>query len=75
MSLPNQGAYPYKSLLHPPEQLETLYSEAVTASADLARGNVQLKRTFDVNKSSRLYISVFFLIASLSLLLFDWWAG
>lgn len=54
------------------EMIETLYSNAVDATQHIQRGNVHLKKTIKVNRSSRLYLLVLFVVAGLLLLFFDW---
>lgn len=55
------------------EQIETLYKEAVEATENIDQGNVQLRKTVQVNKSSRKCIFILLLSFSLALLLLDWW--
>lgn len=54
------------------EAIEQLYNTAVEATAHIKRGNVELRKTIEVNRSSTLHIVVLLLTAAALLLLFDW---
>ncbi|KAK9819333.1 hypothetical protein WJX74_007336 [Apatococcus lobatus] len=54
------------------EQIEQLYSEAVQATADIASGNVHLTKAIRYNTSTRKIMLVILLLASASLLFWDW---
>jgi syntaxin 18 len=60
------------AVLHQAEQIETIYMQAVDATHNITVGNKALVKTIDVNRSSSRYILVLFLVASLSLLFYDW---
>lgn len=49
--------------------------QAVDASQNIGSANVQLHKTIKVNASSRKYLLVFLLVASLGLLFLDWWSS
>jgi len=55
------------------EQIEQLYSQAVEATHNIGRANVQLSKAVKTNKSARKYLIAFFLVASLMVLFLDWW--
>ncbi|KAL4449036.1 hypothetical protein ABPG77_007753 [Micractinium sp. CCAP 211/92] len=55
------------------EQIEQLYAEAVAATTNISRANVQLGKAVRTNRSARKYLLVFFLVASLGMLFLDWW--
>ncbi|PRW20462.1 Syntaxin-81 [Chlorella sorokiniana] len=55
------------------EQIEKLYADAVDATHNISRANVQLDKAIRTNRSARKYMIVFFLVASLALLFLDWW--
>ncbi|KAI7835652.1 hypothetical protein COHA_010444 [Chlorella ohadii] len=55
------------------EQIEKLYADAVEATHNISRANVQLDKAIRTNRSARKYMIVFFLVASLALLFLDWW--
>ncbi|KAL4422617.1 hypothetical protein ABPG75_008814 [Micractinium tetrahymenae] len=55
------------------EQIEKLYAEAVAATTNISRANVQLGKAIRTNRSARKYMIVFFLVASLGMLFLDWW--
>lgn len=55
------------------EQIEKLYAEAVAATANISRANVQLGKAIRTNRSARKYLVIFFLVASLGMLFLDWW--
>eukprot|EP00890_Picochlorum_soloecismus_P002208 jgi/Picsp_1/2989/NSC_01212-R1_origin recognition complex subunit 2 len=55
------------------EQIETLYKEAIQATENIDQGNVQLRKTVQVNKSSRKCLFILLFSFSIALLLFDWW--
>lgn len=54
------------------ETIETIYMAAVEATENLKAGNVSLTKTVAVNRSTTRYLVVLLLVATLSLLLFDW---
>lgn len=54
------------------ESIEMLYNNALEATAHIKMGNVDIKKTIEVNKSTRKYVFVLMLVASLLLLFFDW---
>eukprot|EP00882_Tetradesmus_deserticola_P009092 GHRQ01009592.1.p2 GENE.GHRQ01009592.1~~GHRQ01009592.1.p2 ORF type:complete len:107 (+),score=73.72 GHRQ01009592.1:1051-1371(+) len=54
------------------EMIETLYNNAVDATQHIKRGNVDLKKTIKLNRSSRYYLLVLMVTLSLLLLFFDW---
>lgn len=54
------------------EAIEQLYTDAVAATVNITRGNEEIKKTIDVNKSSRKYLVVLLVVATLALLFFDW---
>lgn len=54
------------------EMIETLYNNAVDATQHIKRGNVDLKKTIQLNRSSRYYLLVLLITLSLLLLFFDW---
>ncbi len=57
------------------EQIEALYAEAVEASSYITRGNVELRKTIEVNRSSQKYVIVLLLVAAGLLLFFDWFSS
>lgn len=54
------------------EMIEQLYNNAVDATHNIKRGNVDLKKTIQLNRSSRYYLLVLMVTLSLLLLFFDW---
>ncbi|KAK9861603.1 hypothetical protein WJX84_001892 [Apatococcus fuscideae] len=54
------------------DQIEQLYSEAVQATADISAGNMQLTKAIRYNTSTRKIMLAILLMASLSLLFWDW---
>ena len=54
------------------QTIEAIYDNAVEATVMVGRGNASLTKAVAVNRSSRRYILVLFIVASLSLLLYDW---
>eukprot|EP00879_Flechtneria_rotunda_P018309 GHRR01019206.1.p1 GENE.GHRR01019206.1~~GHRR01019206.1.p1 ORF type:complete len:133 (+),score=56.40 GHRR01019206.1:718-1116(+) len=54
------------------ELLEQLYNDAVDATHNIKAGNVQLKKTIHINRSTRYYLTVLLVIAGLLLLFFHW---
>lgn len=54
------------------EQIEKLYTQAVEATQNIGRANVQLGKAVRTNRSARKYLLAFFLVASLALLFLDW---
>lgn len=56
------------------ETIELLYDEAMGTVADLGRANDQLKKAKERGKEGRLYLVVFLVIASLTLLFLDWYS-
>lgn len=56
------------------EAIELLYDEAMGTVADLGRANDQLKKAKERGKEGRLYLVVFLVIASLTLLFLDWYS-
>ncbi|GAB4819928.1 hypothetical protein N2152v2_006974 [Parachlorella kessleri] len=69
------------AIMHQSEQIEKLYCQAskqhvaVDASHNIGAGNVQLRKAIKVNSGTKKYLLVFLLVASLGLLLFDWWSS
>ncbi|KAL4854768.1 DNA polymerase iota [Chlorella vulgaris] len=55
------------------EQIEKLYGEAVQATLNIDRANVQLGKAIKTNTAGRKYMIVFFLVASLCILFLDCW--
>jgi syntaxin 18 len=55
------------------QQIEKLYGEAVQATLNIDRANVQLGKAIKTNTAARKYMIVFFLVASLCILFLDWW--
>jgi len=55
------------------EQTLQLYNQAVEASEFVVKGNVNLEKAIRLNSSTRKLMFCFFFVASLLLLLFDWW--
>ncbi|KAK2076743.1 hypothetical protein QBZ16_005503 [Prototheca wickerhamii] len=58
---------------HQTEQIERLYAEAVRATGHLERANVQLDKTARANRGGHWTLVAFMLLATLGLLLMDWW--
>lgn len=56
------------------EAIELLYDDAMGTVADLGRANDQLKKAKERGKEGRLYLVVFLVIASLTLLFLDWYS-
>lgn len=56
------------------EAIELLYDEAIETVADLDRANTQLKKAKERGKEGRLYLVVFLIMASLTLLFLDWYS-
>lgn len=54
------------------DMIEQLYNDAVKATHHISRGNVQLKKTIALNRSSRNWVLVLSVVAGLLLLFFDW---
>ena len=54
------------------ESIETLYNNALEATQHIVQGNVNIRKTIEVNRSTRKYVFVLLLVASLLLLFFDW---
>ncbi|KAA6423916.1 MAG: hypothetical protein FRX49_05875 [Trebouxia sp. A1-2] len=57
------------------EQIETLYDEAVAQTANIEKGNVQLKKAIKLSTSARKFTAVLMVVASLLILGFDWYAS
>jgi hypothetical protein len=55
------------------EAAEKLYAEAVAATGFIERGNVQLKRTADVKRSSGWFMFLILVCAGVALLVIDFW--
>lgn len=53
------------------EAVEQLYADALSASEHVTRGNVSLRRTVEVNRSSRYLLSLLMLLLGLLLLFYD----
>jgi len=53
------------------EQIEMIYFDAVTASLNMTRGNVHLRKAVDLNRSARKYVLVLMVLAAFVLLFFD----
>jgi hypothetical protein len=49
--------------------------QAVEASEFVAQGNVNLEKAIRLNSSTRKLMFCFFFMASVLLLLFDWWSS
>lgn len=49
--------------------------QAVEQTSNVERGNVQLKKAIRLNSSARKYVAVFFFVASILILGFDWYAS
>jgi syntaxin 18 len=60
------------AILHQSEQIEKLYSEAVAATHNIGRANVQLDKAIRTNKSAQKIIFILLLLASLTVLFLDW---
>eukprot|EP01025_Chloroclados_australasicus_P031194 TRINITY_DN3153_c0_g1_i2.p2 TRINITY_DN3153_c0_g1~~TRINITY_DN3153_c0_g1_i2.p2 ORF type:complete len:328 (+),score=22.70 TRINITY_DN3153_c0_g1_i2:56-985(+) len=56
-------------------QIEQLYSEAIEATHHIEAGNVQLKKTIEVNKGSNIYWIMLFVMLIFVLLFMDWYIG
>jgi syntaxin 18 len=56
------------------EAIELLYDEAIETVADLDRANTQLRKAKERGKEGRLYLVVFLIMASLTLLFLDWYS-
>ncbi|KXZ41617.1 hypothetical protein GPECTOR_360g130 [Gonium pectorale] len=77
-------AQPIHPPVHPParppagapetkaETIEGIYMAAVEATHNITAGNESLRKTVDVNRSTTRYVLVLLLVATLSLLFFDW---
>lgn len=60
------------AVLHQAQAIEAIYDNAVDATMFVVRGNTSLTQAVAVNRSTRRYILVLLLVASLSLLFYDW---
>lgn len=60
------------AILAQSEQIEQLYTEAVAATSNLDRGNVQLQKAIRSNKSGRKYLFIFLILSTLGILFLDW---
>jgi syntaxin 18 len=60
------------AVMHQAEQIEQLYTDSLNATFLVRRGNESLRKTVAVNRSSRRYMVVLLLVATLSLLFYDW---
>lgn len=54
------------------EMIEQLYNNAVESTTNIKRGNRELKKTIQLNRSARYYTLVLLVTAGLLLLFFDW---
>lgn len=54
------------------EMIEQLYNNALDATNNITRGNKELKKTIELNRSSRNWVMVLSIVAGLLLLFFDW---
>jgi hypothetical protein len=54
------------------EMIEQLYNNALDATHNITRGNKELKKTIELNRSSRNWVLVLSVVAALLLLFFDW---
>lgn len=61
------------AISHQTEQIERLYAEAVRATGHLERANVQLDKTARANRGGHWTLVAFMLLATLGLVLMDWW--
>ena len=61
------------AILHQSEQIEKLYGEAVAATTNISRANIQLGKAVKTNKSAQKCMFLLLLMASLGLLFLDWW--
>lgn len=61
------------AIMHQSQQIEKLYSEAVAATANISRANVQLDKAIRANRSGQKCMFILLLLASLGLLFLDWW--
>lgn len=57
----------------PPRPAPPARRQAVEATGHISRANVQLGKAIRANRSSRKFLLVFFLAASLGVLFLDWW--
>mmetsp|Transcript_16493 Transcript_16493/g.35661 ORF Transcript_16493/g.35661 Transcript_16493/m.35661 type:complete len:314 (-) Transcript_16493:442-1383(-) len=60
------------AVLQQAEAIEAIYTAAVESSSHIAKGNEHLRATVDINRSTQKYIIVLLLVATFSLLFFDW---
>lgn len=61
------------AILHQSAQIEQLYTEAVAATGNISKANVQLEKTVKTKKSAQKWLFILLLLASVSLLFLDWW--
>lgn len=61
------------AILQQSEQIEKLYSDAVAATGNIKKANVQLDKAVKVNRSSQKIMFFFLLFASIALLFLDWY--
>lgn len=54
------------------DMIEQLYNDAVEATHHVSRGNVELRKTIALNRSSRNWVMVLTVVAGLLLLFVDW---
>ncbi|BDA47671.1 Syntaxin-18 [Coccomyxa sp. Obi] len=59
-------------VFHQAQQIEQIYEQAVQATLNVDRGNVQLQKAIKVGGSARSILFWFFIIAAASLLFLDW---
>ncbi len=52
--------------------IEAIYDNTLQATTYVKAGNVELQKTIEVNRSTRWYILVLLLVATLCLLFLDW---
>ena len=60
------------TILQQSEQIEKLYNDAVAATSNISRANVQLDKAVKTNRSSQKWMFMLLLCASLTLLFLDW---
>eukprot|EP00252_Welwitschia_mirabilis_P017214 TRINITY_DN3818_c0_g1_i2.p1 TRINITY_DN3818_c0_g1~~TRINITY_DN3818_c0_g1_i2.p1 ORF type:complete len:314 (-),score=59.99 TRINITY_DN3818_c0_g1_i2:94-1035(-) len=60
-------------VLQQAQQIEYLYEQAVQATENVSKGNEELTKAIDRNRSSRTFILLFLAILPLSLLFLDWY--
>eukprot|EP00798_Chlamydomonas_sp_ICE-L_P032325 gene32325-16897_t len=60
------------AVLHQAAAIETIYENALDASLAIKSGNLELKKTVAVNRSTQKYIFYLLLACTMGLLIFDW---